>query len=280
MSESVAGKIRIDVLMNTAGLSSGAKSGGNDIGGFAQECERAATKIEAAQKRITKAAVSEREAWVNAMRGTGDPLAGINEGVRSDFAPGGLMSLSPNQVGWQRQDKLLRQGISSSPWGMSTVSSLSAAQAELAARRGAEMGLGGGEGMGAGGGGEEGMGGGRGFGGRDSMRFRELGRAILGRGAMRPLAEMGVASEGLSTATMGLAAFAGGAMIAQHAAAELGNEIKNLREQANALGMTYDELAAKKGLPAAFPLRRGRRARRDRRGWEGARGSARLPSAA
>jgi len=76
-----------------------------------------------------------------------------------------------------------------------------------------------------------------------------VGRVLLGRTALAPLGEMNFATEGMSAATSGVGMFAAAMMTASNMASAMGQDIKQLREEAINLGMTYDELSRKKGLP-------------------------------
>lgn len=218
---SVASQIRIDLLANAAGFNAGMRSGAREgYGGFREETEKFDRWFNS-RKPLAERVAKEREAWQSAMGGHRSDVYSL------DYRDLGSTAL-PN---WLRREKAMSEARM--PFGYSRRTSLGAEEAERAAVFGSGMDE---EGRGGGGGGFRG---GRRFVG--SLLRRE------GMGAFGPL--FGGMMENISGATIGVAAFGAGVLAARSAATSLGNEIKQTREEALKLGMTYDQYVAQKGLP-------------------------------
>ncbi len=214
---SIASQIRIDLITNSASFNSGMQSAGRDgFGSFKDQAEKF-DRWFSSRKSVAQRMKEENDAWTRAMQGTGGPLARVGGGsiLGQSFGPSGDSGFR-NQTRWK----------SMIPWGNSATSSLSLEEANQAALLG-------------GNGGNGGL--------RGSRRFVNSLLKREGLGAFGPL--LGNMIDDISGATIGIAAFGAGVLAARSVAADLGNEIKQTREEAIKLGMTYDQYVAKKGLP-------------------------------
>jgi hypothetical protein len=238
MGNSVAGKIRIDLLANSVQFTTEMKSAGKAVDGFAAEYERSARRISQSQKSIAADIERRQAAWGETMKELRPEIRD-----RSGYYP---KPNSADMLGWYAMERSTRgsgsygwlraevRNKSMSPlWGSSYGGMLGREEAEWAAARGAEVGR------------YSGLGGDNGL----FRSMRGLGQMALGRGPMGMVSRMGMAVEDMSAATKGLGVFAAVLAVAHKFAAQLGKEIKNTREEAIKLGKTYDQLAAERGMP-------------------------------
>ena len=114
MGNSVASQIRIDLLSNAGQFNGEMRSAGTDgVGGFAQEYEKGAARVERAQKAISAHLPGRDDSWAKAMRG-GNAGEGPLQGI------GGMLGgFTDKQAAFMRHDAMLRDVQSSTPWGMS-----------------------------------------------------------------------------------------------------------------------------------------------------------------
>jgi hypothetical protein len=230
VGNSVAGQIRIDLLTNVARFKTDMREAGREgLGGFTQEFQKTQRAI--SQKSLAADIQGRKDAWQSAMRSlrgdiqqnSGFDQRGNSRDMLSWYA---LENSNPSSgdPAYQRMSRL--KGYL--PSSQSTWTTLSAQEAAFAASQGSMTG---------------GKGGSSGFG----STVRGLGRLALGRGPMGQFASMGLAVDDFSLATKGVGLFGAGLMVAHGFAANLGREIKQTREDAIGLGMTYDQLAQKRG---------------------------------
>jgi hypothetical protein len=135
--------------------------------------------------------------------------------------------LSKLQSVRQRRDQMLRDLKASSPFGMSMRSELSR-DADIMASTIAD--------------------GERKVGSSLGHAFTEFGRMTVGKRALAPLREMGLAVDGFSFGTKALGGFTAATLLAQHASTALGSQIRQVREEAINSGKTFDQLAGERGL--------------------------------
>jgi len=253
MGASVAGQIRIDFLANAAQFTAGTRDARRDLGSFAEEYERTAGRVRQSQDALARDLQTRADAWRDAMRS-------LREDVRnySGYDP---RPNSRDMLGWYAMENLAASPVdlalrrqtrlrSLLPFGMSTRTELSRDEAEWAAMQGGQM-----------------------QGGQDFGPLRTLGRLALGRAAVGPFGAVIGATEGMSAATKGGGLFAAGLLVAHRFAADLGREIKQVREEANRLGMTYEQFAKQQGLSTYGPATEGG-ALAATAGWSGLKGMA------
>jgi hypothetical protein len=119
MGDSVAGKIRIDLLANAAGATAGFAQAGDAAEKMEKRFNRSFDSVKQAEAR----ALQEHDNWVRAMRGGAGPLANID---------GMLGGNKGSSAAWKEQigDDL------KSPWGKTAQTRLSRDAAEMAAKIG------------------------------------------------------------------------------------------------------------------------------------------------
>jgi hypothetical protein len=251
---SVASEIRIDILANSARFTAGMREAGQGLGSFNDEFNRTVKGFDTLKARMDRSA-GEAKAWKSSMSQImGADSRGIMGGqdLMLGGAAGGDVALA-NQTRWK----------SMLPWGNSMRVELTREAAETAAAIGAGSRRIGSSLVAA----EREMG---------SLSFsrslRAAGTAALGRGPLRPFAAMGMAVEDFSPVTKALGIFAAGLLVAHTTAASLGNEIKQTREEAVSLGMTYDRFVTMKGLPTHSAFTEGA-ALAATEGWTGLKGA-------
>ncbi len=119
MADSVAGKIRIDLLANAAQFNAGLRDASRSMGDFYSEFDRLSKKFNS-QKSLADRAAKERSAWADTMHGNG--------GVLNEYLTANDMSF--------KSDQALRNSLrykSMIPWGNSMRTELSREAAETAA---------------------------------------------------------------------------------------------------------------------------------------------------
>ena len=209
MSESVAGKIRIDLLANAVQFQAGCREAGRSLGDFESQVKSFDRQFNS-QKNVAARINNEQAAFKGAYG-----YGGANHGNLAAEI--------------QRQSEIRWRGML--PTGNTAYSTLSRGEADQAAMFGSQMT-------------DEGRAGGEGGGGGHMLLHSALSEAGLGRFA--PLTQL---AGHISKATIGIAGFAVGVLAAHSAAASLGKEIKQNREEAIKLGLTYDQYVSQKGLP-------------------------------